>query len=184
LFRLSSFICFDPVNTAAWLVSLYLIIPSIICQSTAYTSIHNNLDSLCLKLLYSLSKAANLFETSIQYCSLASNAFHFSRLNLSISNLCILFIHCQSPLNFWHQHQIVVTTCCLNARTSTLECCHQNMVNRIVGFLNQNTSKFVHFWDVAKFTTLTPLPLLILCKLHFQLSVWKYLVWNTRSNFS
>jgi hypothetical protein len=45
----------DPVTTAVWLVSFDLIISSINRRTMAYaSSIHNNLDSLWMKILRSL----------------------------------------------------------------------------------------------------------------------------------
>jgi hypothetical protein len=46
LFRLSPFICLDPVTTTIWLVSFDLIILSILHRTMGYvSSVHDNLDS-------------------------------------------------------------------------------------------------------------------------------------------
>jgi hypothetical protein len=98
-----------------------------------------------------------------------------------------LFNHCQSPPNFRH-HQIVVSiTLCYPERKvikyTWMPCpIYQNLVNLFVSvsirgclskFMNVTTWEHcvltVRFLDVANFTALSPLSLLISCKFSFPI---------------
>jgi hypothetical protein len=161
------------------------------------SSIHNKLDTLWLIFLYSqallistsaskFSKAANLFEILTGCSSLRSTSFLFLEIEpVHMNTMCCSFTHCQSLTNFYH-HQIVVSiTICFPERTDImytwmLSPIYQNKVNLIVSLaILQCPGKFMNvtiwkhctltfvFLDVAKFTTLTPLSLITLCKLWF-----------------
>lgn len=58
------------------------------------------------KHLFHLSKAVNLFEIWIRYCSLNSTSLNFLRLSLHIKMLCYLLIYRETVRKFWnHQYQ-------------------------------------------------------------------------------
>jgi hypothetical protein len=133
------------------------------------------------------SKSSNLFEISTWYCSLTSALFNLEIDPLHMKHMRFLFSHCQSVPNFCHHQILVRTTVCspelLDIKyTWMLPPVYQNMVN-LTGSLPSGDIQ-VNLWmlrygniallavrvlDVATFTILTPLWLLISYKSLFPI---------------
>jgi hypothetical protein len=108
------------------------------------------------------SKAVNLFKISTWYCSLPSTSFNLLRLNLSAWNLPVDYLLTTSlslnlpPPDSGQYHNLLPWRVGQQVYWMPSPV-YQNMVNLVS----------VRFLDVAKFTTVTPLSLLISCKLSF-----------------
>jgi len=138
---------------------------------------------LCPLHHFKFSKAANLFVISIWYCLLTSSLFSFLKLNLSPSNFCaIVYLlpifpkqlrppdsyqyHSQLPWNFIHlvysnaisYLSMWLIRLCLPIRRGTWM------------FRCMNTMLLIsRFFDVTKFTHLTPLSFLSWCRHSFPI---------------
>ena len=149
--------------------------------------------TLCTSSLsHKFSIAANLVQLSIWYCFLYFISFSFLRLNLSTSNFCAIFLLTASlsitftPVRQW----IVSQSAPLKDSTLILEC-HLLSINIWWIWLWVCPSCEVHvclwlflcvnivllttrFFDLGKFTILTPLSLLSCCTLSCPTVGWKY----------
>ena len=124
-------------------------------------------------------KAANLFVISIWYCFLISRSFSFLRLNLSPSSVCAAcLLTANLSLTFATTRQWSVSQSApLKLRTSSMLDCHLLSINMWSIWLCVFPSGEVQvclwmslcgnivllttrFFDVAKFTILTPLSIL------------------------
>jgi len=148
-------------------------------------SYSNALQTLLISISSSSSsskftKVANLLEILTWYCSLTSKSFSFFRLSLSPSNFYSSHLFTESLSNF-HNHQIMVNITVISSKTSDINCIWmppsicQDKINLCV-FPSREVQVLlwmlwsgnivlltITFFDVAKFTTLTPLSLPISC---------------------
>ena len=174
------------------------LILSLMCSQTFFMSM------LSLKF----SKAANLFETLMFYCFLTSRSLSFLKLNLSTSNFCDA---CLFTANIFltfaiTRQQSVSQSALLKDRKWNMLKCHLPSVNIWPSWLwvfpsgevqvylwmfRQGNIVFLttRFFDVAKFTILTPLSLVSWCRFPFPIVVWKYslswfLYWSLLTDFS
>jgi hypothetical protein len=147
--------------------------------------------------MYSLSrefsKAGNLFIISIWYCLLTSMSFNFLRLNIFPSHFCgARLLTAYILLTFTTTRKGSVSQPApLNHRTSSMLECHFLSLNKWSSWLwvfqlgevqvyfcmfrcGNIVLLTTRFFDVVKFTILTPLSLLSWCNSHSQMSIWKY----------
>jgi hypothetical protein len=118
-------------------------------------------------------KATNQFEHSTRYCSLSHVLFNFSRKKtLNMKSVQSLFIHCQSLPNFCRHHIVVSIAICCPERSDikynrTPSPTYPSKYDQIVCksfYQKVNVTIYgniillsVRFFDMAKFTNLTPL---------------------------